>query len=84
MSLAEEEKDILESMHFKWGPKGRTPLNVRINVINQNKSSLTPLHMPLKCRYCSRTGFLLEVKVEKERNKNDISYSKVKRHVLSL
>ena len=25
ISLSEEEKDILESMDFKWGPKGRTP-----------------------------------------------------------
>ena len=26
MSLFEEEKDTLDSMHFKWGPKGRTPI----------------------------------------------------------
>ena len=25
MFLTEEEKDVLESMEFKWGPKGRTP-----------------------------------------------------------
>ena len=25
MFLSEEEKDVLESMDFKWGPKGRTP-----------------------------------------------------------
>ena len=25
MILSEEEKDILESLHFKYGPKGRTP-----------------------------------------------------------
>ena len=25
MSLSEEEEDVLESIQFKWGPKGRTP-----------------------------------------------------------
>ena len=25
MSLIKEEKDVLDSMDFKWGPKGRTP-----------------------------------------------------------
>ena len=25
MILSEEEKDVLDSMDFKWGPKGRTP-----------------------------------------------------------
>ena len=28
MILSEEEKDILESLHFKWGPKGRTPFRI--------------------------------------------------------
>ena len=42
MSLTEEEKDVLESyMDFKWGPKGRALLNVRINVIKQNESLLS-------------------------------------------
>ena len=29
MKLSEEEKDILDSMHSKWGLKGRTPLKTK-------------------------------------------------------
>ena len=38
--LSDEEKDFLESMDFKWGPKGRTPQH-HMNSPNQNEPSVT-------------------------------------------
>ena len=39
LTLSEEEKDVLDSMDFKWGPKGRTPLReLRKNVSSDSKA----------------------------------------------